>query len=262
MVLKIQLDVTGTYSELAMHSILCYASWDVQNKYQKWPLPLRNLQAHRKDDVFMKHILQGKIRYHVCAKVSGTWNNTTGSHKNESRIDQSCQGKLYRWSADKDTNIPNPELFLEEIARSTVLGYQEIMEPPVSERKFVQYENGLILFNKYLLSTWYVPTLSDEVKAEESIQRTHVGSSQCHLLLTYLKLLLICVIPQPVIFYHLPFCLSKRPSHASFSLTATEIGTEERRLAWLLCKDDRQILENKTKKRPSYPRYFWIEWME
>lgn len=69
--------------------------------------------------------------------------STTGKHKNEKKIIWSCQGKLYGWGGDKDTNIPYQELSVKEIARNTVSGYQEILEPTLSESKFVQYENGL-----------------------------------------------------------------------------------------------------------------------
>lgn len=55
-----------------------------------------------------------------------------------------------RW--DKDTNILNPKLYLKEIARNTVSDYLKIMESHISESKFVQYENGLNLFSKYLWS--------------------------------------------------------------------------------------------------------------
>lgn len=57
-----------------MGIILCCAPRDIENKYQTWSLPLRSLWALRKDDVFMKHILHGKIRYCSCAKVSETGN--------------------------------------------------------------------------------------------------------------------------------------------------------------------------------------------
>lgn len=56
-----------------------------------------------------------------------------------------------RW--DKDTNISNPELYLKEIARTIVSHYLKIMESPLGESRFIQYENGLISFSKYLLST-------------------------------------------------------------------------------------------------------------
>ena len=146
-----QLNLTGTCSEPAMGSILCCVLWDIQNKYQIWPLPLKNLQALRKDDVSMKHILHGKIRYHVCAKVSGTWNKYNGVRKK--RVGQTGivrEALQMRW--DKDTNILNPKLYLKEIARNTVSDYLKIMESHISESKFVQYENGLNLFSKYLWS--------------------------------------------------------------------------------------------------------------
>lgn len=44
---------------------------------------------------------------------------------------------------------------------------KRLWSPPLSESKFVQYEKRLIQFNKYLLSTCYVPTtVSDEVEDE------------------------------------------------------------------------------------------------
>lgn len=45
-----------------------------------------------------------------------------------------------RWY--EDINILNPVLVLKEITRSVGSACQEIMEPPLSEGKFVQYEKG------------------------------------------------------------------------------------------------------------------------
>lgn len=139
-----QLNLTGTCSEPATGSILCCVLWDIQNKCQTWPLPLKNLQALRKDDVFMKHILHGKIRYHVCAKVSGTWNkyNRESEKKRVGETEVVREALWMKW--DEDINISNPELYLKEIAKSTVSDYLKIMESPLSESKFVQYENELI----------------------------------------------------------------------------------------------------------------------
>ena len=44
-----------------------------------------------------------------------------------------------RW--DKDINIPNPEFILKETAGNIESGCQEIVEPTLSESKFVQYED-------------------------------------------------------------------------------------------------------------------------
>lgn len=51
--------------------------------------------ALRKDDVFMKHILCGKIRSCVCAKVRGAGNKGDRRQKNQSRASQGCHRRFY-----------------------------------------------------------------------------------------------------------------------------------------------------------------------
>lgn len=67
--------------------------------------------ALRKDDVFMKHILCGKIRSCVCAKVRGAGNKGDRRQK-KNRAEQArvvTEVLWMRW--DKDTNILKLQTF-------------------------------------------------------------------------------------------------------------------------------------------------------
>lgn len=67
--------------------------------------------ALRKDDVFMKHILCGKIRSCVCAKVRGAGNKGDREAEKPEQSKPGLSQKVLWMRWDKDTNILKPQMF-------------------------------------------------------------------------------------------------------------------------------------------------------
>lgn len=67
--------------------------------------------ALRKDDVFMKHILCGKIRSCVWAKVRGAGNKGDREAEKPEQSKPGLSQKVLWMRWDKDTNILKPQMF-------------------------------------------------------------------------------------------------------------------------------------------------------